>query len=237
MDRTGGFPVARYGRSVSKVLLVRHGQSEWNAAGRWQGWADPPLSAQGRAQAEHAGARLVSSAARIDGVASSGLQRARLTAAIIAATLCRHDRARPAPAKRGETEDGSTEDRAIEDRTIEEFPELRELDVGDWSGLTREQIAARWPDELQAWRSGLLDAAPNGERRSDFDARVRDGIAAVSRRHPEGNVLVVAHGGVIRSVAHWLGTEPAPVRHLSGFWLDVDGATAQIDIAVDLLSP
>src|SRR5205814_10368355 len=71
------------GLMTSRVLLVRHGQSEWNALGRWQGRADPPLSDLGRRQA-HAAARSIGA---LDAIFASNLQRAMETAAIIASEI------------------------------------------------------------------------------------------------------------------------------------------------------
>lgn len=100
------------------IVLVRHGQSEWNAIGRWQGWADPPLSSLGRDQARLAVAQIGS----VDVVVSSDLRRAVDTAAILAAGL---GLAPPAV-----------------------MPSLRERDVGAWTGLTRAEIERRWPGAL-----------------------------------------------------------------------------------------
>lgn len=112
-----GWPV---GSDPVRILLVRHGQSVWNAVGRWQGWADPPLSDLGRRQSRLAGKGLQG----IDVVASSDLQRAVETAALIAEPL-----GLPGP--------------AVE-------PRLRERDVGEWTGLTRAEMERRWPEALAA---------------------------------------------------------------------------------------
>ena len=103
---------------MTTTVLVRHGQSEWNAVGRWQGWADPPLSALGREQARLA----VDAVGPVDVVVSSDLLRALDTAAILASGL---DLGKPAI-----------------------VPALRERDVGDWTGLTRAEIDRRWPGAL-----------------------------------------------------------------------------------------
>ena len=103
---------------MSSIALVRHGQSEWNAVGRWQGWADPPLSALGRDQARQA----VDAVGPVDVVVSSDLRRALDTAAILAAGL------------------------GLEKPAV--LPALRERDVGDWTGLTRAEIDQRWPGAL-----------------------------------------------------------------------------------------
>jgi probable phosphoglycerate mutase len=107
---------------TTRVLLLRHGQSTWNAMGRWQGQADPPLSPLGEAQARAAAEVLEP----FDAVVASDLRRARRTAEIIA-----------------EASGGGPVE-------IEEG--LREADVGPWSGLTRDEIEQRWPGWLAAGR-------------------------------------------------------------------------------------
>src|ERR687893_1474427 len=103
---------------MARLLPVRKGESTWNATGRWQGWADPPLSDLGRAQAEAA----APAAAPVDAVVSSDLQRALVTAELMAAVL------------------------EIDGVHVE--ADLRERDVGDFTGLTRAQIEERWPGSL-----------------------------------------------------------------------------------------
>lgn len=104
--------------TVTRILLVRHGQSEWNAIGRWQGWADPELSALGREQSRLATAGV----GRVDAVVSSDLRRAFDTATIMAEGL------------------------GVGPVAVE--PLLRERDVGEWTGLTRSEIEQRWPGAL-----------------------------------------------------------------------------------------
>jgi probable phosphoglycerate mutase len=106
---------------MTRVLLVRHGQSTWNAEGRWQGQADPPLSDLGRLQAEHA----VRSVGDLAAVYASHLQRARVTAGIVADAL------------------GLSV--VVDER-------LSERDAGEWSGLTRPEIEQRWPRWVEQGR-------------------------------------------------------------------------------------
>ena len=108
--------------AVARLLLIRHGQSEWNASRRWQGQADPPLSELGRQQAAAAAARLEP----VDVVASSTLQRSLVSAEIIAEIMGR-------------------------DPPVT-VPELIERDVREFSGLTREQIEERFPGFLEDGR-------------------------------------------------------------------------------------
>lgn len=214
MCGVGGEP--RYPRAVPQTLLVRHAQSEWNASGRWQGWADPPLSELGRAQALRAGERLRRIAEPLTRVVSSDLERARATARIIAGVAGSGDLLRREP-------------------HVEEVPGLRELDVGEWSGLTRAEIAAGWPGTLARWDAGELDAAPGGETRAAFDRRVRSALAEVIARHLGQQLLIVAHGGVVRSVGRWLEGGPVGGLHVAGFWIGHDGGRARVTGSVDLL--
>ena len=102
----------------TRALLTRHGQSEWNALGRWQGQADPPLTDLGRRQA-HEAARSLGS---VDGIWASDLQRAAETAAIIG------------------------DDMGVGPVVVD--ADLRERDAGEWTGLTRAEIEQRYPGYL-----------------------------------------------------------------------------------------
>jgi probable phosphoglycerate mutase len=180
---------------MADLLIVRHGESEWNAAGRWQGWADPPLTAQGEAQARSAAVELEGMG--FDAVASSDLRRANRTAELI------------------------TEHLGL--GAVDVDPGLRERNVGDFTGLTRAEIEARWPGVLAEWRKGQVERAPNGEGREFLD-RVLAALDRVATRHPSQRVLVVAHGGLIRTVHRHLGGEPGPPLHLGGLWVHLAGA-------------
>jgi probable phosphoglycerate mutase len=103
---------------MTRVLLIRHGQSEWNADGRWQGQADPPLTDLGRAQAFHAARAL----GVVDAIVASDLQRAAETAVVISNEL------------------------GVGPLVLD--PDLRERDAGAWSGLTRKEIDEGWPGYL-----------------------------------------------------------------------------------------
>jgi len=111
-------PLASAVVPATTVLAVRHGQSTWNADGRWQGHADPPLSPLGVAQARAA----VAAIGAIDVVVASDLERARETAIVIA--------------------DGLGVGPVVVDEN------LRETDAGPWTGLTRAEIEVGWPGWL-----------------------------------------------------------------------------------------
>jgi broad specificity phosphatase PhoE len=102
---------------VTEILLVRHGETEWNRLHRWQGHADTPLNDTGRAQARQLARTLAGQ--RVDAVYSSDLSRASETAAVVAAEL---------------------------GLPVHVDPDLREIDVGGREGLTREEVEERFPD-------------------------------------------------------------------------------------------
>ena len=176
---------------MGRLLLLRHGQSTWNAEKRWQGWADAPLSDVGQAQARAAVAELRD--VGFERVVASDLSRARETAEIIAAGLGLGP--------------------------VEIEVGLRERDVGAWSGLTTDEIEARWPGQLEQWRAGKLAVIPEGE--GDISQRVMEAVERVLVLHPVDTVLGVSHGGVIRTMERALGVEPVPVRNLAGRWVSL----------------
>lgn len=176
-----------------RLLLVRHGESTWNALSRWQGQADPPLSPFGERQAEEAAVRLAE-IATITAAWASDLVRARRTAELIAGHLG------IAP--------------------VREEPRLRERDVGSWSGLTRDEIEERWPGYLASRRS-----PPDFEGDDELLARTRAGLAAAVDASDPGEVLVVTHGGVIRTIERSLGAIPERLPNLGGRWLVAESPT------------
>jgi broad specificity phosphatase PhoE len=158
---------------LSEIHLLRHGQSTWNADGRWQGHADPPLTELGAAQAREAAARLAD--ARVERIVTSDLRRAHETAAIVGALL---------------------------GLTPEPDARWRERDIGSWAGFTREEISARWPEDYASFRSHDAHARPGGGE-SDAMLRVRANaaLAALRARHAGVCVLVVTHRGIARMLA------------------------------------
>jgi broad specificity phosphatase PhoE len=168
---------------MTELLLVRHGETAWNAERRFQGHADPPLNDVGRAQARALADELA--AESVDAVYTSDLRRARETAAIVAERLGIEAVARP---------------------------ELREIDVGDWQGLTWEEIDQRHPEGRRRW-DAEGHGWEGGETHEELGERVVGALREIVAAHPRGRVLVVGHGGTIRSVrAHVEGRSVAESR-------------------------
>lgn len=161
-----------------RIWLLRHGQSEWNAAGRWQGHGDPPLTELGRRQAREVApevAARVRAAGRPVRLFSSDLRRAVETAAAVARHL---------------------------ELAATALPELREHDIGAWSGLTRAEIAVRDPEALAAFDRGDPDVRLGGaESRREMRERVRRAVEGLAGAHPEHDLLLAVHLGVILAVA------------------------------------
>ncbi len=195
---------------MTRLLLLRHAESEWNAQGRWQGLADPPLSPRGEEQAVLAGALLRPMG--ITAVVSSDLQRARATAEAIAPAL------------------SLTGPPAVD-------VGLREYDVGAWSGLTRSEIEAGWPGALDDWRNGRLFSTPGGESRDAFVERITDTVARLAADRPAETVLVITHGGVIGALCRSLNASDRRFVHLAGVWIDACGGDLRAGAHVALLPP
>ena len=177
---------------MARLLLLRHGQSEWNAKGLWQGQADPPLTPHGEEQARAAAAWLIGHG--FTGVVSSPQQRARRTAELLAEVL------------------GLPEPELDDD--------LREREVGDWSGKSHDEINRLWPGQLDAWRQGELDRPANGEFDRDFLERVTRVLNRLVDRPEDETLLVVTHGGVIHTVGKALGSRWRGISNLHGAWVE-----------------
>jgi len=157
---------------MTELLLVRHAETEWNREGRWQGHADPPLNEAGRAQAQALAEVLTGE--EVDAIYTSDLRRAAETAEILAGAL---------------------------GRPVTPDPGLREIDVGSWSGLTRAEVAERYP----GWETH------DGESREELEARVVAAVRRIAQRHPNGRVVIVTHGGSIRSLQRHVYGDPKDV--------------------------
>lgn len=155
-----------------RLFLIRHGESTANAEARLQGHLDYPLSERGRRESERLVERLAS--LDVDALYASPLRRARETADIVNERL---------------------------GLTLIEREELRERDVGEAAGLTREEIIARFPEFVRARREGRLDHdIPGWERDDAFTERVGQVLADLTNGHDGRTVVAVTHGGVIAQV-------------------------------------
>jgi broad specificity phosphatase PhoE len=161
--------------ALTTILLIRHAQTDWNVAGRWQGHTDIPLNDTGRTQAEALARRLAGWPIR--GVYSSDLQRAAATADALATAL------------------GLT---TIYDQ------KWRERSGGAFEGLTGEEIAAHHPAEWGELRRGLLNP-PGGESQAMLRERVTAAFEHLVHQHRGEMAAVVSHGGTLHAlIAHLL---------------------------------
>jgi alpha-ribazole phosphatase len=155
-----------------KLILVRHGRTEWNAEGRFQGQSDAPLNAVGRRQAAALSRRL--SREPIAVVYASDLQRAHETAGRIA---------------------------AAHGLGVRSEPRLREMSFGAWEGLTLDEIERRDPQGLAAWQADPLNVAPpGGETLAQLAARVGAALNEIVQAHRDAAALLAAHGGSLQAL-------------------------------------
>ena len=114
---------------------------------------------------------------------------------------------------------------------------LREYDIGEWSGLTRAEIEARWPRALDEWRHERRAAPPGGERRDEFRARIMAAVSRLDAAGPTGPVLVITHGGVIGELEQSFGVDRHRWDHLNGRWFEGSGDERRPGRAVCLSGP
>jgi broad specificity phosphatase PhoE len=150
---------------VTTCVLIRHGQTDWNVQGRWQGQADPPLNDRGREQAHHIAE--YQSQLGFKALYSSDLRRALETAQIIGAEL---------------------------GLAVTPEPRLREINLGQWQGMLSTDIEAQYPDEFRRWHEQPLSAQPpGGEDILTMAARVLEAFNEIIARHPKQRIGVVSH--------------------------------------------
>ena len=151
---------------VARLLVWRHGRTEWNASGRFQGQLDPPLDDEGRAQAARTAPHLAELLAGQETVVvSSDLVRARDTAGALAPLL---------------------------GVGVQVDERLREHGLGSWEGLTRDEVAARHPEQYADWMAGRPVRGRGGE---SPDAVAQRALAAVAGLPPVDVAVLVTHGG------------------------------------------
>ena len=196
MTPGGAIPVDQ-----ARMVLVRHGQTEYNREGRWQGvGSDVPLNDEGRAEASRVAEAI---AQRFDGavdaVYTSDLSRARETARIIGARL------------------GLS--------PVDE-PALRELSHGRWEGLTKAEVEARWPEEHAEYQAHPYDIRRGGgDSYRDLEARLWPGLERLASEHRGERIVCVSHGGPIRLALSKILERPLTDRDafgvVNGSWFEI----------------
>lgn len=184
---------------MTQIILVRHGQTEWNRIERFRGRADVPLNQTGIAQAE-ATARRLARQPKPAAVYSSPLSRAVVTARKIA------------------------ESHGL---VVELHDGLIDIDYGQWQGLTPRQVGERWPAELDAWYNAPQAVRiPSGETLQVVRDRGMDTVRELVREHAGGTIVLVAHTVMNRLIllgvlglgndSFWrLGQEPCGINRFS----------------------
>jgi len=158
---------------MTRLLLVRHGETEWNREERFRGRADIPLNAKGLAQAE-ATARCIASRYEPSAVYASPLSRAVQTAEAIASRY-------PLP--------------------VQVHAGLADIDYGQWQGLSPDEVRARWPRLLAEWyQTPQLSRIPGGESLGDLAARGLQAIREISHAHKDRTVVAVGHTVINRVI-------------------------------------
>lgn len=163
---------------MAHLLLIRHGETIWNRERRFQGVMDIPLSDKGRAEADLLAAYLRDK--RLDAIYSSHLSRALDTAKAVA---------------------------AYHDLGVGVVEGLSEINVGEWAGMSWEEIWERWPELGGQWYANPPEspAPPGGEYYPDFQKRCIAALENIAAAHGDADkVAVVTHGGVIRAVMNQL---------------------------------
>jgi len=153
------------------VLLIRHGETEWNLLGKFQGCTDIKLSQNGIEQAELLKKRLKGN---FDYIYSSPLMRAYETAKIISSGF---------------------------DKEITVVQDIREINFGEWEGLTIKGIAEKYPEIFKTWRTDKKEAKFCGGDSSILNAslRAKKCIMDIVKKHEGKTIVIVAHGGIIKA--------------------------------------
>jgi broad specificity phosphatase PhoE len=186
---------------MSRLLLIRHGETTWNVEHRWQGWLDAPLTPLGEEQAAARARALAHESFAPRALYTSDLQRAARTAEIIAAHV---------------------ESPVIADAGF------RERQGGDWQGRTGTEIDEQWPGMRDAWKRGEITSPPGGEDDAIVLARFDAALEGALAHTGIGVLGIVTHHGILRLVATRAGASVrAVIPNLGGFWFDViDGTLA-----------
>jgi len=173
---------------MTLLYFARHGETDDNARLVFQGQGGKGLNSRGRAQARRLAERMVK--ARITTIVASDLERAEETARIVGLAC-------------GVVHSAD--------------PDLREVDVGAWTGKSHREIAELYPEEWSAWSSGLDVRRGGGETYTELAQRIERAVVRIAATSARDPILVVSHGGSIKSyVAKILGVDSAGLRALAG---------------------
>lgn len=153
----------------TRVILWRHGNTDWNREGRIQGQTDVPLNDLGRQQAAAAAVRLA--ARKPDVLISSDLSRAAHTAAALA---------------------------ELTGLAVRRDPRLRERTFGEWETLTNPEVAERFPAAYVRWRAGDTSPGHGVEPLADLGKRVAETIRQVADESPGATIVLATHGGAAK---------------------------------------
>ncbi|HSD11346.1 MAG TPA: histidine phosphatase family protein [Candidatus Binatia bacterium] len=174
---------------MTRLLLIRHGETPWNRDRRWQGHADVSLSAEGLAQSTRLGVHLKAQRASIEVIYSSDLRRAHETARKLVEALAA-------------------------ELVID--PVWREIEVGRWTGLSQDEIRMRFAEEWGRIAAGEDLPRGGGETFAAFSLRIVEALDLLRHRHRGQTVAVVTHGGVIRAaLLHALGLPWLRLREIA----------------------
>ena len=174
-----------------RLILVRHGETPWNVTLQYQGQANVPLNERGREQALRAAARLTRYG--VTRLYSSDLARAWQTAEVIGTMI---------------------------GLTPVAIPELREIDVGQWEGLTPEELYRRFPDHMAEYRRDPARTVRlGGESYAQLQARALIALQQIQDQHQPGDIVAaVSHGGTIRALlCHVIGLD---LDRFGRMWID-----------------
>lgn len=173
----------------TEILIIRHGQTDWNVSKRLQGHSDIPLNAKGREQAAALAETLRHE--KLDAIFSSDLKRAMETANAIA---------------------------RLHNLPVQPDPAFRERSYGAFEGLSREEIKTRYPESHAAWYAADPDHVfPPGERPAEsmrtFHNRVIDALYRIARPYTGRKIVLIAHFGILEAAYRVVHRTPIEIRN------------------------
>ena len=158
---------------MAKIILVRHGQTEWNRIERYRGRADVPLNAAGLAQAEATGEHVAARWA-VAAVYSSPLSRAVQTGEAVAKHF---------------------------DLAVQPHPDLVDIDYGAWQGFTPEEVRQRWPELSDTWyHRPHMVRFPEGETLDELRSRAMRTVSSLTDLHYSDTIVLVGHTVINRVI-------------------------------------